>query len=152
MARKYGIVPASDVKIGAERGANFKTGSIHLGRKPFRPVMSHSPGMPHPNTGVLGAVVSGIGSAALATGRAVGQQRQQRTAQARSDSMALHPSAQPAVRSQGAVASRTGGNAPGAIPGPNTAPSAGDYYQAPKNMGAKVPASRAAKFNQGRGL
>ena len=152
MARKYGIVAASDVKVGAVRGANFQTGSHHLPRKVFRPVMSASPGMPRPNAGVLGAVVNGIGSAALATGRAAGQQRQQRTDQARADTMALHPSAQPAVRSQGAVASRTGGNAPGAIPGPDTAPSAGDYYQAPKNMGAKVPVSRAAKFNQGRGL
>ncbi len=152
MARKYGIVAASDVKIGAVRGADFHAGSHHFPRKQFRPVMSPSPGMPRPNASVLGAVVSGIGGAALATGRAVRQQGQQRTEQARADTMALHPSAQPAVRSQGAVASRTGGNAPGAIPGPNTAPSAETYYQAPKGMGAKVPVSRAAKFAQGRGV
>lgn len=153
MARKYGIVPASDVKIGAERGANFQAGSIHLPRKPFRPIMSPSPGMTtagHPFIDALNArlVKKGTDKRDTKDTKEAAPDNQTPGQSERGVAMAQHP----AARTQGDVASRTGGNAPGAVPGANTAQSANAYYQAPKNMGAKVPASRAAKFTQGRGL
>lgn len=151
MARKYGIVAASDVKIAPVRGANMHTGNIHMPRKPYQPVMSHSPGMVRPGAGVGGAIARGAAGVVAQTGRVIRQQRQQKTEQARAATMPLHPSAAP----QSAVASATGGNPPGAVrasPGVIQPPPAAAYFKAPTGgMGAKVPASRAAKFAQGRG-
>jgi len=148
----HGFVDASTLNIGkGGLGANMRTGGVAMPRKRYRPIMSKSPGFTQPNVGVAGAILGGAAAVVSTAARQGVQQRQQQTAQDRAEAMHQHP----AQRSQSAVAS-AGGSRPigsaAAASGSLRAPAAEPIYQAPTGMGATVPASRRAKFAQGRGM
>ena len=170
--RKYGIVSASDVKVGAVRGANMQSASHHMAMKRYQPIMSRSPmkRMPQsPWQGLGHTLTSAIVGAVqqVQAGRAATAQRGRAAAEP------MHP----AARSWGEVSSSS--SPLGALTPKPDMPSADSYYRAPSGgmgarvkpevdttadpepateyyrppggMGAKVPASRLAKFSQGRG-
>lgn len=151
MSKKYGIVRADQLAIAPVRGANFQSSSMHMPMKRVRPILSPSPGMTRAGEAHWGGLAQHVGNSLERAGGDYRKQKDRAKAQDRSDAVQQHP----AQRSQSAVASAGGSRPIGSAAeasGSRTAPAAGDIYRPPTGMGAKVPASRAAKFAQGRGL